>query len=347
MLYTRPSFADLQTRIATDLASMPASLREPLAAAWARACHGLHGHLDWAVLQTSPLTCELERLYDYATLYNVDRLMATAASGQVTVTGTQGAVLLAGTVMRGSNGLDYKATSAVTVGLNGTVDANVRCETTGASTNMMSGQQLTLTAAVAGVSSTVTVGIDGLTGGADDELVDDWRSRVADQWRTLVIDGARGGKPADYVYWAKTAHPSVTGALVDVHVLGAGSVVVRPICNGLPDRLPSTAVLEAVTSYLAAEAPSADVRVVAPLLHPVTINIALSAIANTASNRLSITDSLAAMVLDKQSSKAVITTVEVDAAIAAVTVNYTRVSPSTDVVCTSGEVFVLQPVVWS
>jgi hypothetical protein len=162
-----------------------------------------------------------------------------------------------------------------------------------------------------------------------------------------VIDGARGGKPTDYVYWAKTAHPSVTGALVDVHVLGVGSVVVRPICNGLPDRLPSTAVLEAVTSYLAAEAPSADVRVVVPLVHPVTINIALSAIANTASNRLSITDSLAAMVLDKQSSKAVITTAEVDAAIAAVTVNYTRVSPSADVVCTSGEVFVLQPVVWS
>lgn len=347
MLYTRPSFADLQTRIATDLASMPASLREPLAAAWARACHGLHGHLDWSVLQTSPLTCELERLYDYATLYNVDRLMATAASGQVTVTGTPGAVLLAGAVMRGSNGLDYKVGAAVTVGLNGTVDATVRCEATGVSTNLMSGQQLTLTAAVAGVSSVVTVGIDGLTGGADDELVDDWRSRLVDQWRTLVIDGARGGKPADYVYWAKTAHPSVTGALVDVHGLGVGSVVVRPICNSLLDRLPSTAVIDAVTNYLSVEAPSADVRVVAPVVHPVTISISLSAMSNTASNRQSIADSLAALVFDKQSSKAVITTAEVDAAIAAVTVNYTRVSPSTDVVCTSGEVFVLQSIVWS
>lgn len=50
-----------------------------------------------------------------------------------------------------------------------------------------------------------------------------WRLRVAEEWQIVTSRGARSGKPEDYTAWAKRAHPSVTGALVQPHVLGMGS----------------------------------------------------------------------------------------------------------------------------
>ncbi|WP_310611265.1 baseplate J/gp47 family protein [Limnohabitans sp.] len=347
MIYTRPSFADLQARIAADLAAMPLALREPLVAAWARACHGLHGHMDWAVLQTSPLTCELERLYDYAALYAVDRLLARPASGNVTVTGSLGATLLSGAVARSNEGVDYVVTAAVTLPASGSALATVRCMANGLTTNLGGGQVLTLTAPAAGIASTLTVVGGGLTGGADDEQVDDWRARVADEWRTLVEDGARGGKLTDYVFWAKAAHPSVTGALVQAHGVGVGSIVVRPICNTLPDRLPTTAVLQAVSSYLATEAPPGDVRVFAPVVHAVHLRILLGASINTQANQTAVNESLIDLINSKADDSAILTLVEIDEAISMVTSQFTLASPTADMASSSGEVFVLREILWS
>ncbi len=345
MDYTRPTYAQLNARIAADLAAMPAALREPLSAAWGRLCHGLHGHFDWVVLQTSPLTCELERLYDWAELYNVPRLVATAATGSLTVTGTVGAMLLAGTVARASNGLDYQTLAAVTLGAGGAATVDVRCTSTGTASNLSAGQTLTITSAVAGISGTLTA-LAGLTGGAEDEAVDDWRARVADEWQTLVTQGARGGKRADYVYWAKSAHPSVTGALVQLHTLGIGTVVVRPICDGLAGRMPTAAVLAAVAAYLANAAPFGDVYALAPVAKSLTVSIDLAAAVDTAANRSAIAEAVGALVFDKASDLAVITPAEIDDAVASVTAQYTRILPTVEAACGAGEVFVLQPLVW-
>jgi len=347
MIYSRPSFTELNTRIAADLAALPAVLREPLSAAWARACHGLHGHLDWSVLQTSPLTCELERLYDYAALYSVPRLDATAAIGTVTAAGIPGVTLLAGSVARGSNGLDYQVVSAVAIGAGGTAAAPVRCTSTGIATNLQAGLALMLTAPVAGISSTLTVAAGGLTGGADDEIMDDWRARVAEEWQTLTTDGARGGKPRDYVYWARTAHPSVTGALVQLHTLGLGTVIVRPVCNGLLNRLPTAAVLSSVSDYLTAIAPLADVRVVAPVVHALSVTLALAPAVNTAANHSAIFDAISALVLTESGNGAVISLAEIDGAVSSVTTQYTRLAPTADTAAAAGEIFVLQPIVWA
>ncbi len=346
MDYTRPTYAQLNARIAADLAAMPAVLREPVISAWARLCHGMHGHFDWVVLQTSPLTCELERLYDWAELYNVPRLVATAATGSLTVTGAVGAMLLAGTVARASNGLDYQTLAAVTLDAGGAELVDVRCTSTGVASNLSAGQTLMITSAVAGIGSTL-VASSGLTGGAEDESVDDWRARVADEWQTLVTQGARGGKPADYVYWAKSAHPSVTGALVQLHMLGIGTVVVRPICDGLDGRMPTAAVLSAVVAYLASAAPFGDVYALSPVAKDLVVSIDLAAAVDTAANRAAIAEAVGALVFDKSSDLAVITPAEIDDAVASVTAQYTRILPTVNVTCGAGEVFVLQPLVWA
>jgi uncharacterized phage protein gp47/JayE len=345
--YTRPSYEQLQARIAADLAAMPAVLREPLSAAWARACHGEHGHLDWLYAQCTPLACEEERLQDWATLYGVTRLSATAASGLVTFTGTAGATLLKDAVVRGANGQDYVVATAVALaGATGT--AAVVGQSAGVLGNLPAGAELTLVDPLPGIAGTVTVAAAGLTGGAAQELVEDWRARVVDEWQTVTTVGARGGRAADYVYWAKSAHPSVTGALVQVHTLGMGTVVVRPICNGLANRLPTQAVMDAVLAGLLGAAPvMPEIFVVAPALRPVAVTLDLAASVDTAGNRAAIAAALNAAVLAEQSSEAELLLPEIDAAVATVTTQYARTAPVADLVCAAGEVFALPVVTWA
>lgn len=344
--YVRPSYPELKARIDTDLAAMPSVLRGPLSAAWGRACHSQHGFLEWIDKQCSPLTCELERLYDWAALYGVDRLAATPATGTVLATGTPGTALLADTVIRGLNGLDYTVLAAVTLGV-GTTPVVVRCVTLGSIGNLLSAQTLTLVDPVPGVNSTLTVDVSGIGGGAEIESLEDWRVRVADEWRTMVTRGARSGKPEDYQFWAKTAHPSVTTALVQVHALGMGTVIVRPICNTLTDRLPTPAVIDAVSVFLLDIVPAtADWSVVAPIVHTVTVSIDLFPGYDTSDNRNAIAAALSALVLAKPSETSLLAMAEIDAAIATVTTQYTRIAPVADIPIGAGEVLVLQPVVW-
>ncbi len=344
--YVRPGYSDLKTRIEADLAALPAVLRVPLASAWAKACHGEHGHLDFIDRQCSPLTCELERLYDWAALYGVDRLMATAATGNVLATGVSGTQLLADTQLRGQNGLDYKVLAAVTLAAGATALA-VRCTTTGSAGNQAAGLTLTLVDPAPGIDGTLTVGAGGLTGGAADEELEAWRARVADEWQVVTTRGARSGKPDDYRFWARSAHPSVTGALVQPHALGVGTVLARPICDGLVDRAPSPAILAAVAEYFYSIAPAtADWRLAAPIRRAVAVSIDLLPVADTAGNRAAITVALQAAVLAEASESSLLAMAELDAAIATVTSQYTRIAPVADIAVAAGEVLVLDPVVW-
>lgn len=341
--YVRPSYTELLARIESDLAAVPAALRGPLATALAQSGHGQHGHLDWIDRQCSPLTCELERLYDWAALYKVDRLPARAATGNLITTGNAGAQVLAGVKLRGQNGLDYTVPAAVLM----PTDVPVRCDVAGSAGNLAAGQTLTLIDPIPGVASTLTVGPIGLTGGAEEEDVEAWRLRVADEWQTVTTRGARSGKPEDYRFWAKSAHPSVTGALVQPHALGTGTVLVRPICNGLPNRMPTQGVLDAVAAFYYDIAPAtADWRLAAPIRRGVGVTIDLAADVDTAANRAAIAAALGVTVLTKSSELASLVVAEVDAAVATVTTQYVRSAPTATITVAAGEVLVLDPVVW-
>lgn len=326
---------------------MPAVLRGPLSIALSKTDQGQHGHLDWIDKQCSPLTCELERLYDWAALYGVDRLTATYATGYPLATGTVATRLLAGVQLRGINGLDYTVLSAVTLGSEST-PVSIRCNTAGSGGNLIAGQTLTLIDPVPGCDYTLTVGASGITGGEEEEDVDDWRIRVAEEWNTVVTSGARSGKDADYRFWARSAHPSVTGALVQRHVLGMGTVVVRPICNGLTDRMPTQAVIEAVQACFLAKAPAtADWRVALPIKRLVDVSIHLLPGFDTVANRGAIFSAIGASVLAESSETSLLTLAEIDAATATVTSQYTRLAPTADIAVVAGEVMVLDPIVWA
>lgn len=347
MTYTRPTYSELKDRIAADLAAMPAALSGPLSVMWAQATHGQHGHLDWIAKQCSPLTCELERLHDWAALYSVPRLLATAATGMALATGNLGGKLLAEHPLRASNGLDYTVVNAVELGAGPTTAVLVRCTTAGSSGNMAAGQVLTLVDPALYVNSTLTVDAAGIAGGAEDEDVEAWRLRVAEEWQTVTSRGARSGKPEDYVAWAKRAHPSVTGALVQPHALGMGSVIVRPICDALAGRAPTAAILAAVAAFLSSIAPAtADWRETAGLQRWVQPVIHLQPGVDNQANRTAVETALQALVLTKVDNNAQLLRSEIDAAIGRVTLQYELVAPTATIQAAPGEVLVFAGVTW-
>ncbi|MCL2160698.1 MAG: baseplate J/gp47 family protein [Betaproteobacteria bacterium] len=345
--YQRPSLLELDARIQADLAVMPAVLRGPLSHAWARACHGLHGHLDWIDRQCSPLTCELERLYEWAALYGVARLTAMPAIGTALATGSPGSVVLADTLLRGPNGLDYRVVSANFMANSGVANVSIRSVDTGDAVNLPAGAKLTLVDPLPGVASTMVVDDDGLTGGAAEETVDDWRLRVADEWQAMTVRGARGGRPDDYKYWCRSSHPAVSGALVFPHALGFGTVLVYPVCDGAINRQPPPGVLTAIAEFLATVAPAtADWRLAAPTLRPVDVILHLDPAIDNALIRDRIAAAINAAVLAENEEASVFNMAELDAAIATITNQYTRIAPTENIQVSPGEVLVLTGIEW-
>jgi uncharacterized phage protein gp47/JayE len=345
--YSRPSLSDLDTRINADLAALPAVLRGPLSHAWAQACHGLHGHLEWVDRQCSPLTCELERLYDWAALYGVERLPASLATGSALATGSPGSVVFADTLLRGTNGLDYRVIETHFMADSGAAVIPVLAVLVGEDSNLPPSARLAFISPVPGVDNKLTVADTGITGGAAEETLDDWRWRVADEWQTMTLHGARGGRVEDYRYWCESAHPAVTGALVFPHAMGMGTVVVHPICDDYPDRMPTPGVLSAIAEYLAGIVPAtADWKLAAPVIRPVNVTLHLDASIDSESSREKIAQALLFAVLAEKSEESVLHVAELDAAISTVTSQYTRIEPLQNIAAQPGEVLVLAAVTW-
>lgn len=348
-IYDRPPLNDLQKRIMADLSAMPAVLRDPLTRAWAAACHGQHGHLDWIAKQVSPLSCDIEMLPDWASLYGVPRLEAVQAEGAALAKGNWKTQLLVDTRMRGQNGLDYKVIELAAMGLD-PVPVQIRCVTAGAAGNMEPGQTLTLIDPVPGIENTLTVADPGIAGGADIEDEYAWRMRVADEWQTVTSEGARGGRTGDYIFWAKSAHPSVTGALVYPQALGRGTVLVMPVCNSLPDRRPTQPVMDAVELYLRGTAPdysgvapaTADVRMgfATPLY--VDLLISLDPAVDTETARDDISAAIRGTAMAKSPLDTLWRIAEIAAAIDTVTTLYDLISPTQNIVIEQGRVLVVR-----
>lgn len=347
MAYIAPTFAALKARIEQDLSALVPMLRLALAVVFSKVVSSLHVHLEWIDQQCSPLTCSLKRLYDWAMLYGVTRLDATFATGQIAVTGNVGAFVLLDKLLRADNGLDYAVTAAVEL-TSGVNLVSIKCTSAGLAGNLSAGSKLTFVELQAGVDSETTVDVNGITGGAAQEDVETWRARVVDEWQVVTEYGGRSGKPRDYVAWAKKAHPSVTGALVFMHALGDGTVLIRPICNGLPGRLPTTAIMNAIAEQFLIFAPAtADWRLALPLQHLVSVNLTLNASVDNSTNRALITAAINNLILAENSEDSKLLLAELDAAIASVTTQYTRNSPTADIPVNQGAVFVLNAVVFA
>jgi uncharacterized phage protein gp47/JayE len=232
--FPRPSLTLLRTQAmqditASDLPNADGFLRRAAlrVLAWVQA--GLaylhYGYLDWISLQSTPFTATGEYLEGWAALAPtpVLREAPTFASGPASWPGVYSIPppdLPAGTLCSATDGTQYTTVADATVSTGGVVAATVIAVVAGSAGNTDSGAPLTLSGAIAGITSTGAA-TGPITGGTDLELDPPMRTRMLESYAAPP----HAGNAADYETWA-LAVPGVTRAWTSPSGMGPGTVTV-------------------------------------------------------------------------------------------------------------------------
>ena len=279
MPFNRPTPTELLQRIQAEIdIALPTSdprlrysVENVIARVLAMVSHEMHGHIAWAAKQILVITADEENIDRHADTYGIARKAATPAKGNITLTGTNGTVIPAGTTVKRSDGAEYETDAEVTIAA-GSAIAAVTAVTAGASGNTAAASKVTLASPIAGAQSTATVNAPGLSAGTDEETDDRLRARVLER----IQQPPHGGAAHDYVTWAKEV-AGVTRAWVYPEQLGLGTVQVIFVMDDKEGTIiPDSTEVEAVQDYIDAASPvTADVTVTAPVADAIdfTINI--------------------------------------------------------------------------
>lgn len=269
MPFTRPTLQALTDRITADInaripgadARVRRSVLGVLARAHAAAAHGLYGYLDWLAQQIMPDTAELEHLDRWAGIWGVARRAAAAATGAVTFSGNEGAIIPAGTALQRNDGETYTTDALATIS-GGSASVAITADAAGAAANADTGLTLTLVTPIQAVNSAATVDAPGLSGGADTESDELLRDRLLSR----IQAPPHGGAAQDYVAWALEV-PAVTRAWVYPGEDGLGTVKVRFMMDDTyPDGIPQAGDVTTVQDHIDPLRPvTADVTVAAPV----------------------------------------------------------------------------------
>jgi len=298
MPFTRPTLTALRNQVAQDISSaLPGSdalLRfsnlNISGIAQANLANLHYGYLDWIARQANPFTATDEFLEGWAALKGVYRKSATSATGSVSFSGANGAVIPAGSGLVRGDGVTGTTLADATVA-SGTaiVSATITADPTGvggAFGNAAVGVAMTLSQAIAGVQASGAVSA-AFTGGADIETDASLKSRMLLAYQNTP----QGGDKTDYEGWAKSV-PGVTRAWCSPNSFGAGTVVVyvmldasesafngfpqgsNGVATGEPRAAPATGDQLIVANYILPLQPvTALVYVVAPTASPVNFSI--------------------------------------------------------------------------
>jgi len=265
MALTRATLTELVARIVADIDSkftgatsaLRRSVRYVLATVFAGVANLMYGWLEYNKEQAFVTqAAEDDGLPEQAALYGVVRKAATAAEGDVLVTGVLASTIAVGTKMyREDDQREYKTTEAYTINgpsQVGSTDAtkviSVTAVIAGSDANENAGTTLLFVTIPLNVNASGVVQSGGITGGTDIEDVADWRARILARKQKP----AHGGADFDYVAWM-LENSNVTRAWCVANYLSISGAVGCAFVNDNEASgkiIPSTAVLATMKEYL-------------------------------------------------------------------------------------------------
>jgi len=351
MPFKRPSLqelierneAEFDTRFPGGDARLRNSILNVLARVSAGGAHGLYGAHDWLARQILPDTADPEFLARHAARWGIVRKAASFATGPVTITGTNGSIVPAGTILRRTDGTEYAIDAEVAVTA-GTAQATVTAVEAGAAGNAAEAVKLTFLSPITGVNSQATVAAGGLTAGFDVEDDESLLQRLLERHQKPP----QGGNGDDYVRWAKEV-AGVTRVWV-TREMGVGTVTVRFVMDDKPDTIiPSAAEVAAVQAHIDRmdkRPHAADVFVVAPIAKPLDFTIRL--LPNTQAVRDAVTAELKDLIRrDSAPARTILLSrIREAVSVAAGESDNEVLVPAADFVCGIGEIAVLGAITW-
>lgn len=293
MPFPRPTLSELQDETLAEVATLPSgpplfqSFMRALAVTQAGLTHGTNGYVDWASKQSNPFTSTGEFVYAWGQLKNVIPQLASIAKGTALFTGVAGSSIPAGTLVRRGDGVTYTVDVTTSVPIGGITGVALTATEAGKAGNAPQGTFLQLASSLAGINNQASA-ITPITGGADDEDYDAYRTRMLKAYAAP----AQGGAQSDYDRWAREV-PGVSRVWVRPNGAGSGSVVVYAMMDeaqsangGFPQGTTGVAVGETravaatgdqqrIANYIFPLRPAtALVYVAAPIAQPVNVTLA-------------------------------------------------------------------------
>ncbi|MGZ8362312.1 MAG: baseplate J/gp47 family protein [Caulobacteraceae bacterium] len=283
MAFTRPTRSELIAQISGDMLSrFPGAdslarraFVDVLGKVVAGAVDGLYGFAAYIARQVIPDTAEDDNLDRWASIWGVTRSPAQIASGSLALTGDNGSVVPAGTVLQ-RRSVEFVTLADATIA-GGAASVAAEALVPGASGNLPAGTSVTFVSPVSGVASKALVAAPGIAGGVDQEADEDLRARLL----TRISEPPQGGAEADYLNWALSYSGEVTRAWVYPSWTGAGTVGVTFVCDNRVSIFPLAGDVAAMQAYIDALRPvTATAVVFAPTAVP--LNLTIAATPNTA-----------------------------------------------------------------
>lgn len=350
--FTRPTFTEILDRVKGDIDSrlpgadsrLRRSVLNVIAYVIAGAAHGLYGFISWVSLQVFPDTAEQEYLNRWAAYWGITRKAASKATGNISVTGTNGTVIPSGTELQRSDSAVFVTTAEGTIS-GGSATIAVEADEAGDAGNTEASAALAFISPPAGADSEATVDGSGLTGGADIEGDPSYLARLLDR----IQNPPNGGNDNDYIQWALEV-PGVTRAWSYPLELGLGTVSVRFMMDDTyDDGIPLSGDVDTVQEYIDELRPAtAVVTVVAPVAVELDFNINLT-VTDTATIRAAVEASLADMIMRDAEPGGTIYISRINEAISIATGEFDHilVSPVADVTHTTGQIATMGTITWS
>lgn len=350
MAFERPTISKLVRRGKSDLSrllpgadtNLRYSPEEVLAIVAAGMTHGCHGHLKWLSKQLIADLADDEFLIRIASIYGLEQVAATFATGSITISGTNTTICPDGTLWVRGDGVIFVQDGAATIS-GGSATPTVIAQVAGADGNSDAGVALTLSSPIVGISSDATVGGDALTEGVDLEDIDSLRERLL----ARLQDPPKGGGEGDYVAWAREV-AGVTRAWEYGNQFGPGTVLVLFVVDDQAVTIiPDAPTIATVQAHVTAEAPiTADVTVDAPNEYTMAMTIAITP--DTADVRAAVIVQIAALLRREAEPGGTIYLSQLNEAISLATgeTDHTLTVPAANVTPADDEIVVLGTITW-
>ncbi len=266
----REYYADVQ---GTDVSSVEGTFSFDTLAANAKEFEAAYAEMDLIVDAAFPQTSWGAYLDKQAeALAGIDRKAATAAVVVLTITGTAGVTVPAGSIFASTTGINFATDEAVEIGSGGTATVKATAQTTGTDGNVAAGTITEIPVTIYGVSAVTNAEA------AYDGYAEETDAALLERLLFKVRQPATSGNVYHYIEWATAV--SGVGA-VKVLPLWNGNGTVKVIVVDSNTDTPSDDLLQSVRDAIADEAPiGATVTVVAPTTQ--TVNISLTCTEGTA-----------------------------------------------------------------
>lgn len=350
MAFERPSLSELITRAQADMsASMTTtgawlrrSILGVLSRVLAGAAHGLYGYIQAQSKNLFTDTADEDHVRREAAQYGLTPVAATYAKGSLTVTGTIGSVIPAGTVLQRADGVEFSTNSLVTLAAT-SASLAVTAVSAGIGANTAALTPLSFVSPVSGVASSATVAVGGITQGADEEGLESLRARLLSRKR----NPAQGGSESDFIRWVQEIFPSARVWIYPL-MMGPRSVGITFV---LPDRgniIPVGGDITAVEAHLDPLRPvTSDLTIFAPIAAP--LNISLWVSPDTPAVRAAVAAEIQDLILREAEPGGTILLTKLNEAISIAPGenNHAIATPNTDVTVAAGSISTMGTITWT